>query len=145
MPNEHCERINSEKRQMLQLILGNSYVVREFIQSNTQFYLKNSLGIVPSFNTKYWILSENSISMVHNAFRQELKKSLKLTFWQLLRLENQTIQISAYHNFNDVAINFSRDVFLGLNEKRNTYFSENYSFSCFSLHLLRPFFCQDFN
>ena len=128
MPNEHCERINSEKRQMLQLILSNSYVVREFIQSNTQFYLKNSLEIVPSFNTKYWILSENSISMVHNAFRQELKKSLKLTFWQLLRLENQTIQISAYHNFNDVAINFSRDVFLGLNEKRNTYFSENYSF-----------------
>ena len=80
MPNEHCERINSEKRQMLQLILSNSYVVREFIQSNTQFYLKNSLEIVPSFNTKYLILSENSISMVHNAFRQELKKSLKLTF-----------------------------------------------------------------
>ena len=53
MPNEHCERINSEKRQMLQLILSNSYVAREFIQSNTQFYLKNSLEIVPSFNTKY--------------------------------------------------------------------------------------------
>ena len=72
----------------------NSKQFREFIQSNTQFYLKNSLETVPSFNTKYWILSENSIFMVHNAFRQELKKSLKLTFWQLLRLENQTIQIA---------------------------------------------------